>query len=428
VLVPDSLYGMVEVPDWATPLIHTAEVQRLREIRLINTSTSSLPGLSDARRYTHTLGVLGLTSHLGRRRGRDGESSAMKALAISCVLHDIGTPPFGHLFEYLLMATSGWSHEGMLPRIIAGDYRPDGKYHQIYFGTQLRLAEVIGDLGVDPSVVVDFVMGRGSLGPLIAGSLDLDNVDNVFRMAHLLGLSFDAKSAVELAAGLGTTLGGLSIDESAIRHLQLWRSLRRRCYEILAFDESTLKAQAMLTDALSYALTHDILSEEHWFMTDEQILRHLYDRGGEGGYLRQVIQRYSISDYYSTIFLGWFEQPKGSVDLRMPQVRDEMSKALLDATRIPCTPYVFYDIGTFEKSLSYGVRTQDSAPDIVQEGTTSRSTIVGIFTPRRNSSAKSKRAAALQVLAGFGLDPATLRPIPTKRQVYGLAGQEELYR
>ena len=59
----DTLYGATDLPEWTTRLLLTPEVQRLRGIRLINSSSPSLAALSDARRYTHTLGVIRLALH-----------------------------------------------------------------------------------------------------------------------------------------------------------------------------------------------------------------------------------------------------------------------------------------------------------------------------------------------------------------------------
>ena len=428
--IPDPLFGVITIPDWLEPIIGSAEVQRLREVRLINTTTSSLPALSDTRRYTHTLGVVGLCAQLMPRLRGLASAADLKAFAVATVLHDVGTPAFGHLFEYLLKASFGWTHEQMLAHIIAGDYRPDGKYHQVYFGNQLHLEDTIEQLGLSPELISSYVTGGGQLGPLLAGTVDIDNIDNVYRMAQQLGFGPDVASALRLVDGLGLAPDGLMLSEASVGDLDIWRRWRRRAYEILAFDEKTLQAQAMLTDALSAAMRHEIISDEHWFMTDEQLLRFLYEKGGDDGFLRDTVRRYSTSDYYATVALCWFDQPGGRPDLREPTMREELRSALEDTLGIPCSPYVFYDLGTFEKQLRYRLTGDGtSASEVIVDGETSQSTVVGVFTPRRGARRRGREARqVLDVLAAYELDGATLRPIPTKRQVYGLAGQEELYR
>src|SRR5438046_4367179 len=109
--VRDPIYGSFDIKERWQPLLSSPEVRRLSQIRLLNTSTPSLATLGELRRYSHTLGVLHLcnSSHLS------GYTEAERdALFVSVLLHDIGTPPFGHLMEYHLKERTGWSHEGII--------------------------------------------------------------------------------------------------------------------------------------------------------------------------------------------------------------------------------------------------------------------------------------------------------------------------
>lgn len=426
-LLPDPLFGVFEIPRWLEPISFTPEVQRLREIRLINTTTPSLPALSDTRRFTHTLGVLNLCLRLIPKLRVACSEDELRALAAAALLHDAGTPPFGHLFEYLLKAESGWTHEAMLCDLIEGNYRPEGIHHQVYFGGGIRLKKVLREAGVSVGLVTDYVLGKGRLGPLIAGSVDVDNIDNVYRMASMLGLSPETKSALALADSLCVDSTGLSLDEEGFAELEPWRKWRRKSYEILAFDQAAVQGQAMLTELLTSAMQEGILGDEHWWMTDEQLLRFLFERGARTPALRETVKRFALGDYFATIFMGWFDTPKGDVDMRTTNVRNELRRRLEGELKIPCCPYVFYDNGTFEKQLKLrvtGPRVND--PELRTVGTTSRSTIVGVFTRRRSRAQSSQIGAIFDVLADFGLLRSALRPIPKKRQVYGLVGQEEL--
>src|SRR6266700_4760404 len=97
--VYDPIYGGFSLPSYVEELVFAPEVRRLSQIRLLNTLTPSLATLGELRRFSHTLGVL----HLCDLNGAKGFSpEERKALAASVLLHDIGTPPFGHLMEYNL--------------------------------------------------------------------------------------------------------------------------------------------------------------------------------------------------------------------------------------------------------------------------------------------------------------------------------------
>src|SRR5438874_12075800 len=106
----DQLYGAITIPEWLHPVVQSPELQRLREVRLINIASPSCSALSDARRFTHTLGVLNLAARLENRLFSFGSQMERRAFLVAALLHDIGTPAFGHLFEYQLAAIKGWNH------------------------------------------------------------------------------------------------------------------------------------------------------------------------------------------------------------------------------------------------------------------------------------------------------------------------------
>src|ERR1017187_4207308 len=102
--VRDPIYGRFLLSESLQHLVLTPEVRRLSQIRLLNTLTPTLATLGDLRRYSHTLGV----SHLAQMNPLTGYTLKERAaFAASVVLHDIGTPPFGHIFEYHLKEMSG---------------------------------------------------------------------------------------------------------------------------------------------------------------------------------------------------------------------------------------------------------------------------------------------------------------------------------
>lgn len=424
-IAADPLFGAIDIPSWLEKILLTPEVQRLREVRLINTTTPYLAALSDTRRYTHTVGVLALALRVHSRLSMDFSREERDALLIAAVLHDVGTPPFAHLFEYLLTATIGWTHEGMLKHIVAGDYRPEGRYHQVYYGNQLALSRVLRGWERETQLALEYVEGRGGLGTLIAGRLDLDNIDNVYRMCSLLGFRPDVAEALALADGLGVGEGRPVVSRTTLSQIDAWRSWRRRAYEVLAFDESSLQGQAMLTDALSIALEQELLSAEQWAMTDEELLSFLFKKGRQYPPLRQLVQRFKIGDFYSPVFVGWYNTAKGEDDLRLPERRETLRAHLRDRLGYEVSPYIFYDNGTFEKELPISVREGGRVVDQVI-GSTSASTVVAIFTPRRGRKRSSDTATVLEVLEDFRLKKRDLMSIPSKRSVYAISGQTQL--
>lgn len=413
--VADSLYGGMILPEWLDDIVLTADVQRLRGIRLVNSTSPSLTSLSDARRYTHTLGVARLATEAARANHLTPHDE--HALLAAAVSHDLATPPFGHLFEYLLSATHGWSHEREVLALLERRYSGVGPHHQIMRGHEARLGSVLSEHGISPQHVASIVTGQDPLGPLIAGSLDLDNVDNVFRMAHLLGMRHDPASALALAGALRLDDGHLHLHPSGAEAIQTWAATRRRVYELLAFDPTNLKAQAMLTEAIINAMAAGHVHEEHWTWSDEHLLEVLCTRVES----KPTARRLAAGQLFETVFIGWYDQPKGEIDWRHPGHLSELRAQLETQTRMPCTPFVFYDRGTFAKALDIDLPTGCAPLPTV----TSSSTIVGVFTPR-NDPSKRATAIARGVLDDLGFHSAGLKPIPDRDRLYELPGQTSL--
>ncbi len=425
--VTDLIFGEIVIPKWLLNIVLSPEVQRLREIRLINTTSPSFPALSDARRYTHTMGVFFLASYLEKKISQQWSQREKHAFLAAALLHDIGTPPFGHILEYQLNAIKGkgWNHENFVAKIIQGTYRPEKRYHQIYYSNPLRLYDILRKMNIDTKTIMSIIRGEGNLGRILSGSIDIDNIDTVYRMATLLGLWPKVKNILRLTESLIPIIEGKKLEENTIPLFKSWQSLRQQTYEILAFDETTLSGQAMLTDCISLALQKDKISEEHWFLTDEQLLQFL----AKEPETKDIIQRFVIGDFYAPVFIGWYSCPMGKIDLRKPKYRIELAEALKEHTNIPCSPYIFYDVGTFSKNLIITIKSKDQKLKHITLSRRSESIIASIFTPYHIN--KSKRMKlydrVLAVLEESGLHSSQLTLIPKHENINEFPRQKELH-
>lgn len=431
-VVIDHLYGAITIPEWLNPVVLSPELQRLRDVRLINTSSPSCSALSDVRRFTHTIGVFFLAARLWQPILDRWTLREARAFLTAVLLHDIGTPAFGHLLEYQLTSAKKWDHEQVVADIIKGTYHWEKCYHQIYFYKSLRLHQILEQIDVDADLVAAYIRGQNDLGKLLAGTIDVDNIDNVYRMAAHLGFRPNLEEPVALVDNLLPICGGPVLNEMVLPLLESWQNYRRRSYEILAFDYACLSGQAMLTDCFMTALEKEELREDHWFLTDDQLLQHLWECSG----VKEIVQRFAVSDFYEQLFLGWYSCPKGAVDFRKPEQRLELSKALSDKIKLPCSLYVFYDSGTFSKRLSlqfqhHRANGQSSMVETVDWGQKSESTIVSVFTSRHLNLNSSERTRYFQkvalVLEEKGLPMSCLLSPPKRSDLYDSIGQRETH-
>src|SRR5579871_600259 len=180
----DPLYGAHDVPEDLCLLLNTPEVRRLSQIRLLNCLSPSLATLGELRRYSHTLGVLFLST---RDTSQAYSGQERRALAAAVLLHDIGTPPFGHLMEYHLREKTGWNHEQIIKSVLTGCHAPENRAHQIFAGRSIGFRTALQRGGFSIELVEAIITAQHPLSRLLFGTIDLDNLDNVARMAWALG-------------------------------------------------------------------------------------------------------------------------------------------------------------------------------------------------------------------------------------------------
>src|SRR4030042_6274945 len=107
----DNLYGSISIEDYYQEIIHSPELQRLREVGLINSKSPKYSSLSEVTRFTHTLGVFYLSQLLKEQQKIVATHEEIIAFNSAILLHDIGSPAFGHLLEYQFQTIKNWSHQ-----------------------------------------------------------------------------------------------------------------------------------------------------------------------------------------------------------------------------------------------------------------------------------------------------------------------------
>ena len=194
----DPLYGLLRFTDFELELIHLPEIQRLRYVKLCNINSLLITGASEPSRFEHSLGVMHLAKTWADAHRVSGQ--LRKDLIAAALIHDLQTGPFGHSFQYILEESrkgDGFVHDDL----IHGYKR---QYHQPlaanskFAGAPFRAHSKLKSRW---DAIVNLVRGKGKLGPLISGSMDIDNIDNVLRLAYHAGLarSEDTSIGVKLA-------------------------------------------------------------------------------------------------------------------------------------------------------------------------------------------------------------------------------------
>ncbi len=377
----DVVHGEWEIPDFLLPLIWTPEFQRLQRVRLININSPTLAALSDATRYSHTLGVIRLAlenSFLGL-----GEKEARAFLA-ALVMHDAATPAFAHLFEYFLRERFDWDHESAVSDLIKNDKTSAGVHKQIYRSLEPNFRKACKTASVEFELVLEFLSAKHEFSKLIFGSVDFDNLDNVVRMATLLGGKPEYSAILSIAKHLGVDAQGrvtLPILQSG--NIEAWSRMRNYAYERLVYDWATVARQAVLSNSIEWALDKGLLSEEDWHYDDEHLIsvllkvphckkRLIQDFFGQPP---QLVLLLRLQDLKHTLFT---RTRREIVDL----IEQFLATASQNVGRT--YGYVFRDHGAFSKRVEFFDAIEQSTWSV---GVASKSLVLYGFSRNRERAA-----------------------------------------
>ena len=196
-LIKDPVHGYIEVSEAELKIVDSYPVQRLRRIIQLPFVYLVYPGARHSR-FDHSLGCMHLAGEFARSLGLD--DYRREVLRVAGLLHDLGHPPYSHLFETLL-EEAGLTHEAMTARIL----RESGE-----------LAEAIEACGVSAEDVLDVLEGRAPESPIISGPIDADKLDFLMRDAYFTGAPYGIIDARRIILRSRLLDGRLAVNINAV--------------------------------------------------------------------------------------------------------------------------------------------------------------------------------------------------------------------
>ena len=277
--VLDALYGIVHLPKYIWEVLFIPEMQRLRELRLNNINSLYFTGGANINRYEHSLGTCYLALQCIEANLDSLDEKDKMLITLAALFHDLYNAAFGHSVEYI----EEFSPENLFPYKVTGREYSSFKYKHtdfepIYFGMCEEISSVlVGRLGLsvdDIERIAQYINGNGEYGPLISGSMDLDNIDNIFRMSYHMGLLNDTQKAVRIARSVWAKGGELHIKDHAVPLVYDWIRYRERLYRYLLLNPDEFAAKCMLTEAIERS-NEGKRKAYAWYDTDFQLLEKL---------------------------------------------------------------------------------------------------------------------------------------------------------
>ncbi|WP_115865712.1 HD domain-containing protein [Halorussus litoreus] len=256
--IKDSVHDHIPVCDLAADLLDTPALQRLRYVKQLSTVRLVYPSANHTR-FEHSLGVY----HLARRALDSLGVKGERALAVraAALLHDVGHGPYGHQTEGIIQRRLGRHHDEL------GDLLADGVL------AESRIPAVLESHGLDPDEVAALVAGKGRLGQLVAGELDVDRMDYLVRDAHHTGVPYGTIDYSRLLAALRFRDGNLVLSAGNVQTAEGTLVARALMNSTVYRHHVSRIAGAMLERAGERLLdSTDLAPESFARMTDDRLL------------------------------------------------------------------------------------------------------------------------------------------------------------
>ena len=390
----DPLYGEIILAHPLADLLRAPVIQRLRDVRLSNIDSLVMPGISNISRYEHAIGTTYLASRIGfyNRLGRE-EAWVLQA---SAMLHDATITAFGHLVEEAFNYISEqYDHETKMSLLLQrpNTYELGGIDLQIYLGHEAGIrewAQKIFKADAEKYLVdiVNALKGEGRFGRCIAGDIDLDNLDNLVRIAFHMGLPVDRELPVRIAAEiLGTDeTGSTTFSEKSITLIKQWLTLRWTVYEHLMLSRDDFIGKVMLIYAIVLAYTRGELGlpEYAWTLSDRKLIEHLLQH--KDSEISRTVRAWLVHDLWPLADLLWMRGEPPSF-ARTYGFADEATKAM----GRPCFAYRIRD------KRVRALKFQIESGEIIELGDTPKQWLLGVASSKRQdfSAAANRRIRQL---------------------------------
>ena len=257
-------------------LLTSPEVTRLRNMRLMNFDVPLIQELASAKRLPHSIGVCYLAQEVAKRFLSSEEDASV--LMVAALLHDAAIPPYGHLVESMLKKRHPeFDHSRVLGELLFGTYHEANIYHQIVPGRSLELHNILDKYHIDPERVIALVQPDNGIGTAISAKIDLDNIDNVHRMACLMGWKQAQGNLRRIVSNVRINRDlGLEFMPDALSALKFWQDLRQRLYTLIIAHPDAVAQNAFQGELVKQSIEFDVITPENWYINEpvyEELLR-----------------------------------------------------------------------------------------------------------------------------------------------------------
>ena len=296
--IRDSVYGDINLSEFEVKVMDMPQFQRLRRIKQLGLISLIYPGATHTR-FEHCLGTMNLGSKLAEELELDPDD--VELIRISALLHDVGHGPFSHVSEGVL----SFPHEELTRYVI----------------TQTSMRDLLEEK-FDVNEIADIINGKGHLGPIVSGELDVDRMDYLLRDSHNTGVSYGIIDYERLISNLKLE-DGLILDIKGVQAAEGALVSRYFMYPSVYQHHTTRIVNSMFRRALQKTFDEKMLDEHEIYKYDDSDITSMF-RNSENEYVRDIMFRLDnriIPKRVKTIRLDNFKYPEKMYKIKAEELR-----------------------------------------------------------------------------------------------------------
>jgi len=242
--IRDSVHGNLPLNEFEVEVLDYPQVQRLRRIKQLGFISLIYPGANHSR-FEHSIGTMHLASKLADQL--ELEEDDKELVRIAGLLHDAGHGPFSHVSE----AVFDVPHEELTGYVIEKTSLGD------------KLSERF-----DTDDIIDIINGKGRLGPIISGELDMDRMDYLIRDSHYTGVAYGVIDTERIISNLRLERE-LILDIKGVQAAESALAARYLMYPSVYQHHTTRIINAMFRRCLRYMINEKILDQKEMYKYDD---------------------------------------------------------------------------------------------------------------------------------------------------------------
>lgn len=240
----DSVHGNLPLSEFEVEVMDSPQIQRLRRIKQLGFISLIYPGANHSR-FEHSIGTMFLGSKLADHLELSEYDKNL--VRIAALLHDVGHGPFSHVSEAVLDV----KHEELTAKVIE----------------DTSLNDVITK-EFDPKEIIDIINGKGPLGPIVSGELDVDRMDYLIRDSHYTGVAYGVIDVDRIIANLKLKQY-LILDIKGVQAAEEALVARYQMYPSVYQHHTTRIVNAMFRRCLKRVFKEEIVSSKDMYKYDD---------------------------------------------------------------------------------------------------------------------------------------------------------------